>query len=73
MAIYEYFCPTCRKTFERRLPMSQASLTATCEAGHRANRTITGFAFSSGDAATATALQESAGGCCGGGACACSN
>ncbi|GAB4326024.1 MAG: hypothetical protein Kow0010_08890 [Dehalococcoidia bacterium] len=72
MAIYEYFCPTCRKTFERRLPMSRAAATATCDAGHRAERTISAFAFASGTA-TVTALQESPGGCCGGGGCACSN
>ncbi len=76
MAIYEYYCPTCRDTFERRRPMSEATAPMTCADGHRAERTISNFAVAvaGGDAAVAQLEPEpgSAGGCaCGGGGCGC--
>ena len=72
MAIYEYFCPTCRERFEERRPMSEASVDTVCRVGHRAERTISMFAMSNGGAATATMeMPSGGGGCCGGGGCAC--
>ncbi len=73
MAIYEYFCPTCKTKFEERKPMSQATAETKCGAGHRAERTISMFAVAGG---STTALAEDepmmgGGGCCAGGACAC--
>lgn len=71
MAIYEYYCPSCRTKFEERRPMSQATEAATCAKGHQADRTVSAFAFSAG-AATAIADAPMGGGCGCGGACACS-
>ena len=71
MAIYEYFCPTCRNKFEQRRPMSQATAGATCEKGHKAERTITAFAFAGGRDAGESMMEMGGGGCCGGGACGC--
>jgi putative FmdB family regulatory protein len=73
MAIYEYFCPTCRTTFDRRRPMSEAAVATKCEKGHKAERTITAFAaVRTGDADAAFDPMAMGGGGCGcGGACAC--
>lgn len=30
MAIYEYFCPSCKREFELMLPMKDATTTAEC-------------------------------------------
>jgi putative FmdB family regulatory protein len=74
MAIYEYYCPTCREKFEERRPMSQAVATATCTRGHRAERTLSAFATVRVGAADAFEATAGGGGCCGGaGGCACSN
>ncbi len=75
MAIYEYYCPTCRTKFEQRRPMSEAGTATKCVSGHRAERTVSAFAMSRGGG---TMLDEmpmgGGGGCCGGGGgCACSN
>lgn len=52
--------------------MSQAAEAATCAKGHRADRTISAFAFSAGSSVV-TALAEApmGGGCACGGACSC--
>ena len=74
MAIYEYYCPTCREKFEERRPMSQAAVATKCAHGHAAERTISAFAMSRiGDAPGMEMDMNAAGGCCGGGGCACSN
>jgi putative FmdB family regulatory protein len=76
MAIYEYFCPTCREKFEQRRPMAEASTATKCKAGHRAERTISMFAMSvpGGSAGFEEMMPMGGGGCCGGGGgCACSN
>jgi putative FmdB family regulatory protein len=70
MAIYEYYCPTCREKFEERRPMSQASVPATCREGHRSERTLSAFATPRGGIDTAVEMAGG-GGCCGGGGCAC--
>ncbi len=76
MAIYEYYCPTCRDTFERRRPMSEATAETTCAIGHRAERAISKFAVARSEAGAAVAQMDSgfnaSGGCaCGGGGCGC--
>jgi len=75
MAIYEYYCPTCRNKFEQRRPMSEAVAVTKCEAGHRAERTISAFAMSrtGGGTMLEDAPTAGGGGCCGGGGCACGN
>ncbi|MCC7365055.1 MAG: zinc ribbon domain-containing protein [Dehalococcoidia bacterium] len=75
MAIYEYYCPTCRERFEQRRPMSEARVATTCKAGHKAERTLSAFAMGRGGAATMTDEAPMMGGCCGGGGggCACAN
>lgn len=78
MAIYEYYCPTCRDTFERRRPMAEAAAAATCASGHRAERAISTFAVARGGNGAGAAQFEpapvSGGGCaCGGGGCGCSS
>ncbi|MCZ2109569.1 MAG: zinc ribbon domain-containing protein [Dehalococcoidia bacterium] len=72
MAIYEYYCPTCREKFEQRRSMSEAAVATACAKGHRAERTISAFAMSRGGSATEEFGMPSDGGCCGGGGCACS-
>jgi putative FmdB family regulatory protein len=75
MAIYEYYCPTCKERFEERKPMSQASVATSCKAGHRAERMVSVFATPrSGDSSVALEdMPMGGGGCCGGGGCACGN
>lgn len=70
MAIYEFYCPTCRSKFEERRPMSKAAGDATCQEGHRAERMLSSFAVAG--ASTAVMEMPEGGGCCGG-ACGCSN
>ncbi|MBA4178965.1 MAG: transcriptional regulator [Anaerolinea sp.] len=73
MAIYEYYCPTCRDKFEKRKPMSQAGVATTCTKGHRAERTITAFAMARTGAGEEFSMPAGGGCCGGGGGCACSN
>jgi putative FmdB family regulatory protein len=73
MAIYEYYCPTCREGFERRRPMSEAATEVRCNQGHRAERTLSAFAVTRTGGAMTQVAEMPAGGCCGGGGCACSN
>jgi putative FmdB family regulatory protein len=74
MAIYEYYCPTCRNKFEERRPMSQAAVATKCEHGHTAERTISSFAMSRAGTSEISMEMGQGGGCCGGaGGCACSN
>lgn len=73
MAIYEYYCPTCRNKFEQRRPMAQATAVATCTAGHNAERTLSAFAAPrTGGEASFEMNVGGGGGCCGGGGgCTC--
>ncbi len=78
MAIYEYYCPTCRDKFEQRRPMSEAGVATKCRSGHTAERTISAFAMTRAGAAVMDDMPSMAsmggGGCCGGGGgCACGN
>ncbi|MGE3075709.1 MAG: FmdB family zinc ribbon protein [Dehalococcoidia bacterium] len=73
MAIYEYYCPTCRNKFEQRRPMSQASVATKCANGHKAERTLSAFAMARTGGGVAMDEMPAGGGCCGGGGCACGN
>ncbi|MGH2633778.1 MAG: FmdB family zinc ribbon protein [Tepidiformaceae bacterium] len=75
MAIYEYYCSTCREKFEERRPMSQAAVAVKCVHGHKAERTISAFAMTRTSAGESFGDEmASGGGCCGGGGgCACGN
>lgn len=72
MAIYEYYCPTCREKFEERKPMSQATVATKCRHGHAAERTVSAFAMARGGSDEFEAMPQG-GGCCGGGGCACAS
>ena len=70
MPVYEYYCRRCDSKFEKLRPMAVAEQPAECPAGHAGEaRTISVFATFSKDAGGETAPV--AGGCCGGGGCAC--
>jgi putative FmdB family regulatory protein len=71
MAIYEYYCPTCKEKFDQRRPMSEAATATTCASGHRAERTITAFAVARGDSAGDMFEMPADGGCACGGNCGC--
>jgi putative FmdB family regulatory protein len=76
MAIYEYYCPTCRNRFEQRRSMSEATVAVKCEKGHDAERALSAFAVkrSGGIDMEEMSAGMGGGGCCGGGGgCACSN
>ncbi|MGE0598515.1 MAG: FmdB family zinc ribbon protein [Dehalococcoidia bacterium] len=73
MAIYEYYCPTCRNKFEQRRPMSQASTATKCANGHKAERTLSAFAMARTGGGVAMDEMPAGRGCCGGGGCACGN
>ncbi len=75
MAIYEYYCPTCRTRFEQRRSMSEATVAVKCENGHEAERALSAFAVMRSDSGSFEDLAANmGGGCCGGGgACACAN
>jgi putative FmdB family regulatory protein len=75
MAIYEYYCSTCRTRFEERRPMSQVATAVKCANGHEAERTVSAFAFGkAGAQGIDFEAASGGGGCCGGGGgCACSN
>jgi putative FmdB family regulatory protein len=50
MAVYEYFCPKCRKAFELMRPMSQADKATKCpKCGSKAQKLVSGFASKTGN------------------------
>ena len=54
--------------------MTEAVSVTKCEAGHRAERTISAFAMSrTGGSTMLEDAPMGGGGCCGGGGCACGN
>lgn len=71
MAIYEYYCPTCKEKFDQRRPMSDVATLATCRNGHPAERTISSFAVSRGGQAEVS--EMTGGGCACGGSCGCAS
>lgn len=70
MPVYEYYCRSCESKFEKLRPVSASDQPSECPAGHPgADRAISVFAaFSKGAVSEAAPV---AGGCCGGGGCAC--
>ena len=49
MAVYEYFCPKCRKEFELMRPMSEAGKPAKCpKCGSKAERLVSVFGSKTG-------------------------
>lgn len=72
MPVYEYYCPSCRDTFELLRPMKLSSELVSCPSGHDgAARTVSVFASVRGDAGMEFDSLPSSGGCACGGACAC--
>ena len=72
MALYEFFCPTCRVQFEERRPMSESSSPVFCKEGHIAERRISSFAVTRVAGSLEPVDVTPTGACCAGGACACS-
>jgi putative FmdB family regulatory protein len=71
MPIYEYGCPTCKGQFDRLRPLARADEAAACpRCGAIAYRMIS-LVAPAPRGGTATLEATSAGGCCGGGGCAC--
>jgi putative FmdB family regulatory protein len=77
MPLYEYFCPTCRATFDTLRPATHADRPAVCpscqgESKQRILSLVASNLGKNGDTAEAAALPMSGGGgsCCGG-ACGC--
>ncbi|MDZ4278045.1 MAG: zinc ribbon domain-containing protein [Dehalococcoidia bacterium] len=73
MPLYEYHCGSCKKTFERLLPMSRSSERATCPAGHAGAGRVVSLVARSWESNGPAAGAPAGGGCgsCAGGACAC--
>ncbi|MCE7983062.1 MAG: zinc ribbon domain-containing protein [Caldilinea sp. CFX5] len=77
MPLYEYFCPTCKDTFEQLRPAQKADEATTCPACRQpsSQRVLSIFASSvksEGGGAAMPMSMPMAGGCCGG-ACGCRN
>ena len=50
MAVYEYFCPKCRKAFELMRPMSEFNKPAKCpKCGSKAQKLVSGLASKMGN------------------------
>ena len=73
MAIYEYYCPSCKKKFEKLQSMSSVAVATACDCGQKADRMLSMFAAprAGGDGASLMETMGDGGGCCGGGGCAC--
>ncbi|MBX3012889.1 MAG: zinc ribbon domain-containing protein [Caldilineaceae bacterium] len=78
MPLYEYFCPTCNRTFEQLRPAPKADEAATCPACQQAaaQRVLSLFASSvkgnDGAMPAMSSAMPMGGGCCGG-SCGCHN
>jgi putative FmdB family regulatory protein len=70
MAIYEYRCWPCERTFELSRPMAEADLPAQCPLGHRSTKRLLSVFASTGTAGVSASPTMAGGGCCGG-ACGC--
>jgi putative FmdB family regulatory protein len=78
MPLYEYFCPTCKESFETLRPAAQADRPTTCPSCQtESSQRILSLVASSvmkGNGSSSAGLEMSApsmgGGCCGG-ACGC--
>ena len=64
--LYDYFCPTCDLTFEKRLSFAEVGSPVACPAGHHdAKRKLTVFASVGGSGGASASPQPvpSGGGC----------
>jgi putative FmdB family regulatory protein len=72
MAVYEYICLGCERPFEQRRAIGAAVDTALACPACGDDRVRRRFSvFGTGAASVSGEPGRSAGGCCGGGACAC--
>ncbi len=73
MPMYEYRCPSCRRTFELLRPMTRASETAACPRGHAGAERIVSLVADSTRGGADGQFEPSGGGCAcsAGGACGC--
>ncbi|MBM2826272.1 MAG: FmdB family transcriptional regulator [Dehalococcoidia bacterium] len=69
MPVYEYYCPTCKSSFEALRNISQYDSPMVCPSGHEETRKM----LSTVAVLTARggSFEDMAGGCACGGACAC--
>lgn len=73
MPVYEFRCRTCDTEFEALRSISQASEAAPCPDGHTDTvRLLSLVAPSRATSTGAETAMPAGGGCCAGGACACS-
>ena len=74
VAFYDFFCPTCDETFEKRMSFAEVGSPVSCPAGHEhAKRKLAVFASVGSGAAPAPAASapRSSGGC--GSQCGCAH
>jgi putative FmdB family regulatory protein len=72
MPIYEYYCTSCRSTFEVRRSMSAVQTLEKCPQGHEgAKKVLSAFAMvgSAEEQCVNPAVKAGVSACCGGGAC----
>lgn len=73
MPVYEFRCRTCEAEFEALRPISRVSEAAPCPDGHTDTvRLLSLVAPPSGTSPGTEPALPATGGCCAGGACACS-
>ena len=71
MPLYEYYCPSCRSTFDKLRPLGATDTAVRCSAGHDGVRRLVSVFSVGGRAAVAEAEPVTGGGCACGGACSC--
>ncbi|MCH8950016.1 MAG: zinc ribbon domain-containing protein [Chloroflexi bacterium] len=73
MPMYEYRCPSCRKTFELLRPMARSSEPAACPRGHAGAERIVSLVADRAHGGAGGQFEPSGGGCAcsAGGACGC--
>ena len=73
MPMYEYRCPSCRKTFELLRPMARSSEPAACPRGHAGAERIVSLVADRAHGSAGGQFEPSGGGCAcsAGGACGC--
>jgi len=69
--MYEYYCPTCRSTFEKLRPLRATDAEVQCASGHGGLRKLVSSFTVGGRTAVAEFDAPSGGGCACGGACSC--
>lgn len=73
MPLYEYFCPTCKETFEALRPAPEADAPTACPTcGQPSTQRILSLFARSVKTTLSDTMPAAAGGCgCGSGACGC--